>query len=94
MADSDHYTGSSQDLWNLKIDNPARYCIRVAGLLDDAWSDRLGGLAITSSGQGSEEGITSLSGTLMDQAALFGVLNALYDLRMPLLSVECLEVDL
>ncbi len=35
--------------------------------------------------------ITSLEGTLIDQAALFGVLMALHDLRLPLLSVECLR---
>jgi len=32
--------------------------------------------------------ITSLEETLIDQAALFGVLMSLYDLRLPLLSVE------
>jgi hypothetical protein len=37
--------------------------------------------------------ITSLQGTLIDQAALFGVLMALYDSRLPLLSVEFLGED-
>ena len=33
--------------------------------------------------------VTILSGRLVDQAALFGVLNTLHDRRLPLLSVEC-----
>ena len=68
---------------------PATYHIRVQGILDVRWSDRLGGMAISSTGPESEAPVTSLSGRLLDQAALCGVLNTLYDLRLPLLSVEC-----
>jgi hypothetical protein len=35
--------------------------------------------------------VTTLEGYLRDQAALFGVLNTLYELHLPVLSVECLE---
>ncbi len=35
---------------------------------------------------------TVLTGEFQDQAALTGVLNTLYDLGLPLLSVECLAV--
>jgi hypothetical protein len=66
---------------------PATYQIRVQGILDDRWSNRLGGVTITT-GQTSEAPVTSLSGRLVDQAALLGVLNTLHDLRLPLLSVE------
>jgi len=38
--------------------------------------------------------VTVLTGEFQDQAALFGVLNTLYDLGLPLLSVDCLAVDL
>ncbi|HSN75491.1 MAG TPA: hypothetical protein VL334_10475, partial [Anaerolineae bacterium] len=37
--------------------------------------------------------VTVLSGQFQDQAALAGVLNTLYDLGLPLLSVECVGVD-
>jgi len=37
--------------------------------------------------------ITVLTGLLVDQPALFGVLGDLYGLGFPLLSVECLEVN-
>jgi hypothetical protein len=66
---------------------PATYAIRVRGGLDPAWSDRLGGMRITVIPAGNRT-ITQLTGRLSDQAALIGVLNALYGLGMPLLSVE------
>jgi hypothetical protein len=77
----------------LTVDKPATYCIRVVGDLDESWSDRLAGLKITSSDKEGKQTITTLSGSIIDQAALFGVLNAIYDMRLPLLSVECLEVS-
>ena len=72
-------------------DIPAMYRIRVIGGLDESWSDRLGGMSITQSSQGEESMITTLQGELMDQAALFGVLKGLYDMRLPVISVECLN---
>ena len=78
---------------NLKIDEPAYYSIRVIGFLDKTWSDRLGGLNIETSVVEGLWTMTTLTGQLADQAALFGVLNALYDMRLPLLSLECLEVN-
>ena len=38
-----------------------------------------------------KEAVTTLTGNLVDQAALSGVIKALYDLRIPLLSVENLD---
>ena len=72
---------------------PATYHIRVIGQLDEIWSNRLSGLTITSSRSDDHQVITSLHGNLIDQAALFGVLMALYDSRLPLLSVEFLGED-
>ncbi len=64
------------------------YRIRVGGSLDPSWSDRLGGLAITISGQFGVKTTTVLEGELVDQSALMGVLNTLHDLN---LSLEALE---
>ncbi len=86
------YENPSQKDWELTVDKPATYCIRVVGFLDKNWSDRLGGLKINPSSLDGKQTITTLSGLIIDQAALFGVLKALYDMRLPLLSVECLEV--
>jgi hypothetical protein len=76
----------------LHLDTAAEYRIRVQGTLDSSWSDQLGGMAIRSSTQEGEAPMTTLSGVLIDQAVLVGVLNTLYDLHLPLLTVECLDV--
>ena len=72
----------------LDLDSPATYRIRVKGYLASSWSDRLGGLAITTS-QDDETMETTLYGQVVDQAALAGVLSALYNMQLPLLSVVC-----
>jgi len=55
-----------------------------------AWSDRLGGFVITSA-EDAEYGstVTTLEGSVLDQAALLGILNTIYELRLPLISVQC-----
>ena len=63
--------------------------IRIKGHLDDRWADRLEGLALTR----ESDGTTTLSGPLTDQAALHGVLNAIRDLGLPLISVHCVVAD-
>lgn len=63
----------------------ARYQIRVRGNLDGSWSEKLGGLKIETT---METAMTVLTGPLADQAALSGVLNTLYDLQLPVISVE------
>jgi hypothetical protein len=75
---------------DLDLDSPATYRIRVKGFLPGSWSDRLGGLAITTTSQDAEPTVTTLYGQVVDQAALAGVLSALYNMQLPLLSVEYL----
>ena len=84
----------------LKMTNSANYQILVQGNLDPRWSGRLGGLAITTSApdldvQCPESGapVTQLSGKMQDQAALFGVLNTLYQLQLPLIAVAAVDDD-
>jgi hypothetical protein len=60
------------------------YRIHVGGHLDARWSDLLGGLVI----QHQDDGTTLLVGSLIDQAALHGVLARIRDLALPLLSVQ------
>ncbi len=64
--------------------------VRVQGFLDESWSEKLGGMTITTSSQGSQGQVTMLVGRLRDQAELSGVLNNLYELHLTLLSVEFL----
>ena len=76
------------------FDRPGNYRIRVLGLLDESWSDRLGGLRITACSLKDQEGpVTELVGQVRDQAKLAGVLNSLYELHLTLLSVEYLNGD-
>ena len=62
---------------------PAAYEIRVAGHLDDHWSDRLGGLVVSR----NPDGTTTLAGRLADQTQLYGVLSGLRDIGATLLSL-------
>lgn len=80
---------------NLNLISAAEYRITVIGSLDKSWSARLGGLDISNTEpvQGREKSLVTLTGKIADQAALFGVLNALYNMRLPLVAVECLNID-
>ena len=75
------------------FDRPGIYAIHIAGRLDKSWSDRLGGLTITSIQEVDEDKRpeTILKGCLPDQAALLGILNTLYNLRYPVLLVRYLR---
>ena len=65
--------------------------IRVKGQLDPSWSDRMGGMRIiTLCGAAGTE--TVLEGQLPDQAALQGVIVALGDLNLALVSVDTMEL--
>jgi hypothetical protein len=73
----------------LTLFDTATYVIRVDGVLAPSWSDQLGGLQITVI-ESDDDAVTELVGRLADQAALHGVLSALYELGFPMLSVEYL----
>ncbi len=77
----------------LRIDTPATYRIRVQGRMDQSWSEQLSGMSITHTQADTSDklSVTILIGHLKDQAALSGVLNTLYELHLPLLSVENLD---
>jgi hypothetical protein len=65
-------------------DRPARYELRVRGVLDRNWSAWFEGLTVTS----DESGQTLIAGPVVDQAALHGLLAKVRDLGLPLLSVR------
>jgi len=75
----------------LRFDGPAVYRISVCGRLSASWSDRMEGMTITVESPGAGPLVTTLVGELGDQASLVGVLNTLYGLHLPVLSVECLN---
>lgn len=76
---------------NLNYNSTASYRICVKGYLDESWSERFNGMAIDNMATGNINPLTALVGTLGDQNALNGVLNSLYELHLPLVSVELLD---
>ena len=63
------------------------YQIRIRGHLSDQWTGWFEGLTITL----EEDGDTLLTGPVVDQAALFGLLKKVRDLGMQLVSINCVE---
>ena len=63
------------------------YQIAVKENLASDWAEYLGGLAITTDNE-AKKTTTTLSGEIIDQAELMGVLNNLYGLGFSILSVE------
>jgi hypothetical protein len=80
-----------EDKQKLTLDRPATYQIKVPGHLDESWSDWAGRMTITVESEGDGPPVTTLTGTLADQAALQGLLRRLYSLGLPLISVICVE---
>jgi hypothetical protein len=66
---------------------PARYRLRVGGHLDHHWSRWFGDLTLTH----DDDGTTSLTGLVADQAQLHGLLTKIRDLGVTLISVETLD---
>jgi hypothetical protein len=63
------------------------YQIRIQGHLGSEWTDWFEGLTLTL----EDNGETLLTGSVVDQAALHGLLRKVRDLGMPLLSVVAVE---
>ena len=63
------------------------YQIRIKGHLDRKWADWFSGLSITS----LENGETLLTGPVLDQAALHGLIRKVCDVSLPLVAVIQVE---
>lgn len=66
-----------------------QYEIRIDGHLGTRWTSWFDGLAIT----GESDGTTVLRGTVVDQAALHGLLQKLRDVGIPLISLRQVPSD-
>jgi hypothetical protein len=69
------------------MNEPAGYQIQVKGHLGEEWSEWLGGMSIVL----QEDGTSLLTGLVIDQAALQGLLLKLHDMGLPLVSVQRAE---
>ena len=72
---------------------PAIYCITIKGSIDQRYAGYFGDMII--SAEKKEEGQTTnkLTGSIKDQADLMGVLNALYNLHLPIVSIQSLDEE-
>ncbi len=65
------------------------YEIRIKGHLDSQWTDWFEDLTVTL----EETGDTLLTGPVVDQAALHGLLKKIRDLGIPLISINRVETN-
>jgi hypothetical protein len=70
---------------------PAIYWICIQGILEKQWSHYRGGMTIEHGGDPHHHAVTIMTGRLVDQSALIGLLNSLHDIGCPILSVERME---
>jgi hypothetical protein len=75
---------------NSQWQEAGRYEIRMKGRLEPRWAAWFDGLSLT---QG-DDGTTVVEGTVVDQAALHGLLAKVRDVGLPLVSVTRLEPEL
>jgi hypothetical protein len=66
---------------------PATYHLRVEGHLDKYWSPWFGDLTLVQ----EDDGTTSLTGVISDQAELHGMLTKIRDLGVTLISVAMVD---
>lgn len=74
----------------LRLGQSAQYQIKVQGVLDSSWSDYFNGLIITQVQSTNQEPMTLLTGQVVDQLMLIGMLHRLCNLGLPIDSVKWL----
>ncbi len=80
---------------HIKMYHPANYCIKVSGTIDQEWFSYHDNMVVEEgdAGEGGKRPFTTLTGQVVDQAALMSILNHLYDLQLPIISVEYLATE-
>lgn len=75
----------------VNFNKPSIYSIKVQGELGEEWSGRLAGMQITIEQNKEGKPISIITGWLSDQSALSGIMNTLYELHLPVISVNVLD---
>lgn len=75
----------------IEFGGPATYRIVAQGTLPAYWRDRVGGMEIIDTTEGDNLAQVTLIGVIVDQAALRGIVETLYNLHMPIIRVERLQ---
>lgn len=78
---------------NSIADKPVTYRIQVGGRLDEKWSDWFSGMTIAFECGSDGSCVTTLTGAVVDQAALRGILEKIWDLNLTLISVIRAQVN-
>lgn len=82
------------DQHKLTMHETAVYRIRCQGAFDESWLQDLGAEWVVQFDGENTAVTTTITGILCDQAALIGLLSSLYNVGLPLLEVECLEMKI
>jgi hypothetical protein len=75
------------------MDEPMAYQIKVQGKLGLGWSDWFDGMTVTTESEENDILSTTLTGTVVDQSALLGILLKIGYLNLTLISVNRIERD-
>ncbi len=74
----------------LTMSSPAAYLIRVRGWVDASWPDYFDNFSIVVSAPLGMPPETTLCGRVPDQSALLGIVHRLNEMKVSLISIECL----
>ena len=76
----------AEDITEFK--GPAIYCIKIRGVIDQRYAGHFGDMIISTEKKDEGQTTSKLTGKIKDQADLMGVLNALYNLHLPIVSIQ------
>lgn len=79
---------SQRAIGEVSFNKPARYQIKIGGDISGIWLDSMRGMGITTEHDENNKTISVLTGVLPDQSALVGILETIFQMRLPILLVK------
>lgn len=77
----------------ISFTGPATYQITVQGIIDPNHSVFFGDMKINTTSKAEQAPVSTLTGNIKDQSALLGVLNALNNMRFPIISIKTQDIS-